>query len=1323
MKHFLYLIVFVFHLFLSGQLFAQCPATVPLSISLTPAESTCEANGTITVTITGGTPFTDVMGNSVFSNQIIAGPATSTVQNSTVFTSLPAGDYTIEVTDLCGTSVTSTATVIGTYLQPDLTFTAFGVTCIGGSDGAVVGTATLGLAPYSYRLIDLNVNPIDTSAWQSSGSYANLIEGDYYLQMIDACNNFQSRDVTIINQNNTQFSIWSNFTKLSCDSIDFRFGLTGSPSNSTAGPYDWEITAASEAQHSWLVGMTGSLPALNPPSGSTTVLTINHIDSAQITISMLDRCGNTAVGTFTLPELFARIQGYSWNCTSGSMTVQATNLSWCSNDYEIISGPVIVPPQNTPVFDSLPAGNYCFRVTDCCSATQTFCGNLDASSWDIWLQRGTGCLPHTVDLRVKYINGGAVAYPVTLIMYDSPPNFPGPDTVIVNSSNYSWNEVPEGYYCIRAEDACGYVADYCAEVLDNVNFEPLPPDVQLGCVTGNQLTINYQADFNIPIGLTGPNGVIQPPLYLYNDVFPNLTAGTYIYRIGWSTCTYVIDTIEIPPYIQPDLSASIGVECDDGSALIIADGFGGVPPLQYEIISGPQLAGLQNSPLFSGMPLGTYTLRVVDECNNSDIYSVAVAPFNVVLQGYSQPICVGDTLDISVDSVRSAVYTWTGPNGFTAFQSQISLLNASSLDSGLYTVNIDLAGCTSQTISLQVDVINCLPYVDTDGDGVPNNEDIDDDNDGIPDVVEAGCPPGSVFGSTCPITDPDGDDDGDGVPNYMDPDWAYCGGLNSNGTCINIDLDGDGVPNHHDLDADGDGIPDIIEAGGIDTDYDGQVDYPVPGDPMSMNDPDGDGLSNDPIFDSTGDGIADTPADINPTGPITITSLPIPNTDNTGGPNYLDPDSDGDGIPDSIEITHGTITIIPTGNDTDGDGIDDAYDSDDGTIIGVLDGPAIPLVINDTDGDGTFDYIDLDSDNDGIPDSVENMYALNNGDTDGDGFPDYQDLDSDNDGINDIEEAGGIDADHDALADTPNAEGTLFFPTDTDNDGIPDYLEVDSNNDGITDISGSVNANQDLDGDGVVDNTADPDEDGIPNVVDGQPTNYGDALRGVIGRIKILLEGPYDATSGLMSDNLRATGLIPSEEPYTALGFTHFGGGGESVAPAVLTVIGNDAIVDWIFLELRDAADFSVTIATRSALLQADGDIVDTDGVSSVTFNNIADGNYYVVAKHRNHLAVMTPGSLPMNQSSSYLHDFSTGSAYGLISFGDIQKLVSGGKFALWEADFDHSGSIDAADRSDGWNFRNQTGYLPQDSNFDGVCDAAERSKAWNNRNKISRVP
>ncbi len=228
---------------------------------------------------------------------------------------------------------------------------------------------------------------------------------------------------------------------------------------------------------------------------------------------------------------------------------------------------------------------------------------------------------------------------------------------------------------------------------------------------------------------------------------------------------------------------------------------------------------------------------------------------------------------------------------------------------------------------------------------------------------------------------------------------------------------------------------------------------------------------------------------------------------------------------------------------------------------------------------------------------------------------------------------------------------------------------------------------------------------------------------GVIVAVDLLLQGPY-LGSGIMNDVVRTLPDFPLSEPYSALGFTHVGidGGTETINPAILTTIGPDAIVDWVFLELRDATTFTNIIGTRSALLQADGDVVDVDGVSNVFFSGLVAGSYYVAVKHRNHLGVMTPGALPLSRTP-VPHDFRTGSAYGSLGGTLVQKNLGGGLFGLFEGDLDQDGDVDAGDRSIAWNSRNTTGYLEADCSLNGVCDAAERSQTWNNRNLTTQIP
>ena len=134
--------------------------------------------------------------------------------------------------------------------------------------------------------------------------------------------------------------------------------------------------------------------------------------------------------------------------------------------------------------------------------------------------------------------------------------------------------------------------------------------------------------------------------------------------------------------------------------------------------------------------------------------------------------------------------------------------------------------------------------------------------------------------------------------------------------------------------------------------------------------------------------------------------------------------------------------------------------------------------------------------------------------------------------------------------------------------------------------------------------------------------------------VRTNLQGAFSTANNLMRDDLRAAGLIPTTEPFTGLGFTHAGGGGgETVPGALLGTTGKNAIVDWVLLELRNKNTPSTIVATRSALLQRDGDVVGTNGSTRILFN-VANDNYFVAVRHRNHFGVMTATSQPLNASA-----------------------------------------------------------------------------------------
>ncbi len=118
----------------------------------------------------------------------------------------------------------------------------------------------------------------------------------------------------------------------------------------------------------------------------------------------------------------------------------------------------------------------------------------------------------------------------------------------------------------------------------------------------------------------------------------------------------------------------------------------------------------------------------------------------------------------------------------------------------------------------------------------------------------------------------------------------------------------------------------------------------------------------------------------------------------------------------------------------------------------------------------------------------------------------------------------------------------------------------------------------------------------------------------------------------LMRDDLRSKGYIPLAHPYAYLTLIT---ATAAMNASVTAVTGNDAIVDWVFIELRSATNGTTIVDSRAALLQRDGDIVDVDGVSPVVFSQALPGDYYVAVRHRNHLGVMSRTALPLSSTTT----------------------------------------------------------------------------------------
>ncbi|TYP69675.1 T9SS type B sorting domain-containing protein, partial [Aquimarina intermedia] len=441
------------------------------------------------------------------------------------------------------------------------------------------------------------------------------------------------------------------------------------------------------------------------------------------------------------------------------------------------------------------------------------------------------------------------------------------------------------------------------------------------------------------------------------------------------------------------------------------------------------------------------------------------------------------------------------------------------------------------------------------------------------------------------------------------------------------DNDGDGVANRFDLDSDNDGIYDVIETGngGLDTNNDGSI-------------------SSTEAADANSNGQADGAEG----------TIPV-NTDSDAYANFIDIDSDDDGIPDNVEGQSTANYFAPLGTDSDNDGMDDQYDVDFA-------------------GNNAF--------------TVEN--------TDGDTLPDYLDTDSDNDG--------------DGRTDTVEAGVGTFTGVDTDGDGLDDGFEG-------ADVNDSFDVNDELDN-----GASDTNNDDVPSTTEVDFREITDVDL-VVG--KVLLEsGPYAETLNYtyritltnngpgIATNVFITDVLPNEVSYVS---DNVSGAYNSVtgvwnagtinsgADATLEIIFSvnpgtaSTVVTNIITDVTvDQNDLNLTMDDLEEIFIVDGDF-DEDGVSDSIDDD--DDN---------------DGILDVDEQASGLFTDTDGD--GILDTFDLDA-DGDGIFDIHEAghnavDADNDGMLDGPVGSDGVpdNVQNDpnsgaVNYQLQDSDSDGIND------------------
>jgi hypothetical protein len=212
----------------------------------------------------------------------------------------------------------------------------------------------------------------------------------------------------------------------------------------------------------------------------------------------------------------------------------------------------------------------------------------------------------------------------------------------------------------------------------------------------------------------------------------------------------------------------------------------------------------------------------------------------------------------------------------------------------------------------------------------------------------------------------------------------------------------------------------------------------------------------------------------------------------------------------------------------------------------------------------------------------------------------------------------------------------------------------------------------------------------------------------IVLSVKAFLEGPYKTANGLMADSLRRQNVIPLTEPYSVTGLAVTGA--TTTTAGVLAVTGNNAIVDWVLVELRNNAAPATIVERKAALLQRDGDVVGTDGVTALGFCSVA-GTYKVAVRHRNHHGCMTSAGIVLGSSATTVD--LTLAATG--TFGTEPRKPVGSVQVLWagntigDVNLQYTGAGNDRDPiliAVGSTTPNNavSGYLATDVNMDGIA-------------------
>ncbi len=510
-------------------------------VTQTPVE--CDNMGQIGVSISGGDPTYRIDYTGPKSGSMIATTTGARAGNGTIL-GMPAGTYTIVVTDSRGCSDTESITVTGSISDMSTVVTQTPVLC---DNMGQVGVAITGGEP-SYR-IDYSgprtgsVIATTTSVNSGTGAILDLPLGNYAIVVTDSRGCSDTKSITV-NNSVSDLACVLNQTPQICDNMGgITIGISGG-----YPAYRVDYTGPT----------TGAVIATTTGSRAGTA-NISGLSAGTYTITVSDSKGCTASESITVgggaSDMVCTVGVQSEVCTNNSgldIGVRGGTPVYTISYTGPVSG-TYVSTNGATQFVPLPLGTYTVVVTDAngCSETVTATVGTGVNDLHCRLEK-TYPICHKLGTIEVIISGGKPGFTVKWSAGHSE------NVATVAGYNYKFEVPCPGIYNITVIDANGCEVMESTEIFqleNNLAYQVFPnPGVQEGNGSLAVYFQNGQAPYTI--NLTGPS--VQTQITNGPIVLSSLPSGVYSVNItdanGCDKQTYVtVPTVGgNPPQPTPD---------------------------------------------------------------------------------------------------------------------------------------------------------------------------------------------------------------------------------------------------------------------------------------------------------------------------------------------------------------------------------------------------------------------------------------------------------------------------------------------------------------------------------------------------------------------------------------------------------------------------------------------------------------------------------------------------------------------------------------------------------------------------------------------------